>query len=80
MSGQSADGTDRFHARRVRCYEFAYVVPWDSIIESMAQGGRMFDDAADQCDSCGLTKPIVQTVDVYDDVERYCIVCAEVPA
>lgn len=40
----------------------------------------MSEGGTDRCDGCGLTKPIVQSVDVYDDVERYCIVCAEVPA
>lgn len=27
-------GSDR-HLRRVRCYEFAYVVPWEEIVADM---------------------------------------------
>lgn len=32
------------------------------------------------CDGCGLDRDSVQTVDVYDDTEHYCIACAETPA
>lgn len=32
-----------------------------------------------KCDGCGLDRTPVQTVDVYDGFERYCIACAEVP-
>jgi len=41
---------------------------------------KMSDGGTERCDGCGLEKPIVQTVNVYDDVELYCIACAEVPA
>ena len=33
-----------------------------------------------KCDGCGLSREAVQTVDVYDEKEHYCIACAEVPA
>jgi len=33
-----------------------------------------------ECDGCGLERDPVQTVDVYDGTEFYCVVCAEVPA
>lgn len=26
---------DKRHIRRLRCYEFAYVVPWDEIVAGM---------------------------------------------
>jgi len=27
--------TDEYAVRRLRCYEFAYVVPWDEIVRKM---------------------------------------------
>lgn len=29
---------DGLHQRRIRCYEFAHVVPWSKLVDSMERG------------------------------------------
>lgn len=35
---------DERHIRRLRCYEFGYVVPWDEIVARMERGNSQSVD------------------------------------
>lgn len=43
-SDTAVNRKEQFHQRRVRCYEFAHVVPWGEIVSGMTEENDLDTD------------------------------------